>query len=366
MAQEIRKIAGENRIDVGRINEELQTLWNTQVFSNSSAPIIRPCARNLIIYCPTIEYHNTISPMIDQVASNSPMRIIYLILGEHINKTEASVSGYCRFLPGGGIQICCEQISITARTEDEYPILTATMDSIMPDLPVVLLWLQDDWPQNGLFASLLQLVDRVVIDSEESHDIYRLIDLQKLAESHPTVNICDLAWENLSLWREAIAQAFDEPFVNQMIPNIIGIRICPTPNDRLICSILLAGWIASRLGWRLKESAKEEHSICAQFVTQNDTPARLEIFYANEKRSSLISNSITFISSNNEEVIIETSSELEHFTVQLSDNGNISQSIEITCANPAQYQLISSAISESSIDPIFIDTLNMATHLISS
>ena len=74
---------------------------------------------------------------------------------------------------------------------------------------------------------------------------------------HPQAvsDINDIAWSRLLVWRQLVAQFFDQPTALDSLDTIEEVEIIYDPiSNEGRCgrssALLMAGWLATRLGWR--------------------------------------------------------------------------------------------------------------------
>ncbi|HWI21826.1 MAG TPA: glucose-6-phosphate dehydrogenase assembly protein OpcA [Baekduia sp.] len=102
--------------------------------------------------------------------------------------------------------------------------------------------------------SLLDLAQVVLTDSSDFDDAR-----QAIARNHALAQrayVVDLAWLRTTPWRERLATTFDPPRLRPELRNLSEIAIRHAP-DSEIAGLLLAGWFASRLKWKLSPLKQE-------------------------------------------------------------------------------------------------------------
>jgi glucose-6-phosphate dehydrogenase assembly protein OpcA len=101
---------------------------------------------------------------------------------------------------------------------------------------------------NEAVDSLLDLAQIVLLDSvdepEPADALKRALDLSR------QVYVVDLAWLRSTPWRERLAATFDPDTVRPELNTIDGITIRHHP-ESTAAALLLIGWLASRLDWRV-------------------------------------------------------------------------------------------------------------------
>ncbi len=116
---------------------------------------------------------------------------------------------------------------------------------LVPDIPTVL------WSPHGHWdavSSVLPLVDVVLLDSIDEPDVQDgLRRARRLLES---TYVVDLAWLRSTPWRERVAATFDPPHLRPDLRTVSAITVRHHPASAA-AALLLAGWLGSRLDWRL-------------------------------------------------------------------------------------------------------------------
>jgi glucose-6-phosphate dehydrogenase assembly protein OpcA len=116
---------------------------------------------------------------------------------------------------------------------------------VVTDLPTLL------WSPHGhyeLVGELLGLAQAVLLDSGDEPD--RRDAIERSRSLFEQAYVVDLAWLRSTPWRERIATAFDPPDMRLELPKIESLTIRHHP-DSTVAALLLVGWLASRLHWRL-------------------------------------------------------------------------------------------------------------------
>jgi glucose-6-phosphate dehydrogenase assembly protein OpcA len=129
---------------------------------------------------------------------------------------------------------------------------------LVPDVPVFLWWKDIPHYDDPLFNRLSRLADRVVIDSaafDHPHeDMLRLRGV--VAEIAPGARVSDLNWGRLTSWRTLLASFWDVAEYRSALADIESVTIeydAPdaAPGEIAPQALLVAGWLASRLGWQV-------------------------------------------------------------------------------------------------------------------
>jgi len=211
------------------------------------------------------------------------------------SRMDAEVSARCNLSFGRRQQICSEQIVISAdgRSVDEVHGLVSPL--LTSDLRTFLWWRRAGRPHGHSFDVLAHHCDRILLDSGrfasggmELRVLSALIE--ELGQRKPDpLPIGDLNWTRLGVWRTALASLYDVPQYRDRLARLKTITISYIPtiptggsiseaNKSTVMAampmepILIAGWLASRLGWtgpRTSVSAKGQPGCVFSFANKS-------------------------------------------------------------------------------------------------
>ncbi|EDY38154.1 possible glucose 6-phosphate dehydrogenase effector OpcA [Cyanobium sp. PCC 7001] len=187
------------------------------------------------------------------ISAHMPRRLITLAPTlDEARPLETLVAAYCP-LPdeGGGGPACGDVVVLRGGRE----VLKSKLDLVLPlisdDLPCWVWWNSslDEAPE--LLEALAPPPRRLVVDSSLGQP-RRCIDvLVDRIASGQAVN--DLNWLRLRSWRESLAMVFDPPSRRNALDHVVQLDI-DVEGDHPLKGLLLAAWLADRLGWELVES----------------------------------------------------------------------------------------------------------------
>jgi glucose-6-phosphate dehydrogenase assembly protein OpcA len=139
------------------------------------------------------------------------------------------------FPVGDGRQICTETIRIRLKGSRAAAPASVVQPLFLPDLPVFLRWRGVPAFGAEYFEGLIDVVDRLIVDSTEWPDLPA--SYEPLAGIFDRVAVSDIAWARTSRWRPQLASLWPE------IAGVERIRVTGTAAQ----AHLLAGWLRSRL-----------------------------------------------------------------------------------------------------------------------
>ncbi len=258
-------------VRIENIEAELSFLWkmsadNLRTGQNVN---VRTSVLNFIICAPDIESAQHASKVLRDLSSTHLARVTMLILDSSSN-APASISTWvtlrCFSIFSDLMRHCFEQTTILTIGTAVRSVANIIQPLLKPDLPVYLWWIGDPPDNDTIFSSLVELSNRVIVDSTSFFNPEQ--DIQTLAElfqALPNCALSDLNWGRITPWRQLVVQFFDVAEYRPYLAGITSIEIehaaaplampvrteegdvSPNPTRAL----LLAGWLKDRLGWTL-------------------------------------------------------------------------------------------------------------------
>ena len=138
----------------------------------------------------------------------------------------------CYEAPFTDRHLCSEIAELRLRGSRAQAPASIVLPLLLPDLPVFLRWRGRPEFASPVFEQLVEVVDRLVVDSSEWEDVpgaYR-----ELTEVFDRVAVSDIAWRRTLPWRRALARAWPD------LPD----RLTGPPAE----TALLACWLRARAG----------------------------------------------------------------------------------------------------------------------
>ena len=168
------------------------------------------------------------------LAERHPSRTILLFpQPDGHNELDGDVSLECYELPDLERTVCTEVIEVRLHGDRARAPASVVLPLALPDLPLFLRWRGRPPFGDDVFEQLVDVVDRLVVDSREWPDAPGCYG--ELVECFDRVAVSDIVWTRTLRWRRAIAPLW--PFEPRQL-HVVG----PEPE-----AALLAGWLRSRL-----------------------------------------------------------------------------------------------------------------------
>jgi glucose-6-phosphate dehydrogenase assembly protein OpcA len=181
------------------------------------------------------EWVEAADDVLEGLAERHPSRTIVLVPEpDQADGLEANVSVEV-FPSGEGRQICAETIRIQLKGDRASAPASVVQPLFLPDLPVFLRWRGLPSFDSVPFESLIDVVDRLIVDSTEWPDLPA--PYAGLASVFDRVVVSDIAWARTSRWRRQLASLWPG------IAEVKRIRVTGTAAQ----AQLLGGWLRSRL-----------------------------------------------------------------------------------------------------------------------
>jgi glucose-6-phosphate dehydrogenase assembly protein OpcA len=248
-------LGGQTHIDIRAIERELSELWKSaaQTDGDQRSMVTRACTLNFIAVTRSLAASNAVTEAIDRLTGTHPNRAIVVNVSPDVDSSEPLldvwVQAHCQIPAPGRSQVCCEQITIAARGDGIARVRGTILPLLVADLPVAVWYPEGEPFGDPLFDRLAELADRVIVDTEGFVDPEGgLRRLAGLVGSELLVG--DLAWGRLTVWRELIAQCFDTPALISHLNRLERVRIVYGAGASRVPGLMIAGWLATRLGWR--------------------------------------------------------------------------------------------------------------------
>jgi glucose-6-phosphate dehydrogenase assembly protein OpcA len=162
------------------------------------------------------------------------------------------VAAYCPLPEDGGSGAACGDVVVL---RGSLGALQQSMGMVQPlvreDLPCWVWWNSSLDEPSELLEALAPPPRRLVIDTSRGQPARCLEVLVNRIQSGQAVN--DLNWLRLRVWLESLAMVFDPPSRRNALQHVVQLDI-DVEGDHPVKGLLLAAWIANRLGWHMESS----------------------------------------------------------------------------------------------------------------
>lgn len=255
-------------LDVEVVERQLAELWKQtggDRDADNEAVVLRARVANLLVFVRSDAKLDEVQQVMPELTAIHPSRVL-LMFGDRDAEDrdiEMSVTSFCQTdKRTGAKRLCCEKVTADARGKFVVELPSVALPLLVPDLSTFLWWRNSLRAADKVFDTLVQAADRLVIDSAEFDDPPRdLLEINSLFTHGQSseVGISDLNWARLTLWRGLLADFYDVPAYQESLDRIdfVGVDyVGPelAPETVAPQAFLIAGWLASRLGWTLADT----------------------------------------------------------------------------------------------------------------
>ena len=205
------------------------------------------------------EWRGEVMNRLERVGRSHPSRTIVFAVEPGADTLDARVSISCA---NGSMQgapaPCRERVEIAVGPRHLPRLNSIAGPILLADLPTVI-W--SPHRHEEAVASLTALADATLIDSLEEPSVERAIKgARSLAER---THLVDLAWLRDAPWRERIAALFEEPDWRRAPLEISRVGLQHAAGSGM-ASLLLVGWLGSKLAWKARPLLPHEGSLYAK------------------------------------------------------------------------------------------------------
>ena len=247
-------------VEVGQIDAALRAAWREEAARApelSGTLAARTNVLNLIVRAGSREELAAVATSIDALGVHHPSRTLLLLADPTGAETKLAARINTSVQTLGDRRLLFERVTIVASGAAARHLPGVVDPLLIPELPDFLWWIgEPDFGDVG-FTRMVELVDRLIVDTAGFDDIET--GLRELAEMTIVpygAAISDFAWSRLRPWRELVAQFFDPPEYAPSLDTVETIEVVYEPSGGQHFSgfgegLLALGWACSRIGWQI-------------------------------------------------------------------------------------------------------------------
>ena len=385
----------ERATSVRAIAAHLASLWSPPAVADGAEPLITekglPHARASVL--------NLIVTVVDATAADRVVRTLVDLGVRHPSRAlvivpepqadgaplDARISTHCHDAAADADRICYEEVVLSVRGDAAAHLSGIVAPLLIHDLPTHVWWPGDPPFQDPVFDQLVEMSDRVVVDSADFGDL--LSGLRRLANLRRKSGVGDLSWERLSWWQELTAQFFDTPRFRRYLPNLSRLQlryavrpaaskrheedaeVAPGTSAPMTQALLYAGWIATRLGWRRHKTltALDDGGFRLRLEGRHEmVDLSLAAVATDEVRpGELMSVRLSSLGETGAaEFIIDR--ERDQAAVATNADGMTALLRRVPMETPREAEVLSSQLTVDVADPVYEDALRAAAILLAS
>ncbi|MGH9871957.1 MAG: glucose-6-phosphate dehydrogenase assembly protein OpcA [Pyrinomonadaceae bacterium] len=271
-------------LDVEVVERQLAELWQETANDPNTGlemAVLRARVANLLVFVSNAAALDDLHQMLAELTAIHPSRVLAMFGASEATDQdiEMSVESICQTdKRTGARRLSCEEITLKAFGKFVVELPSAALPLLMPDLSTFLWWRNAPHCSDKVLDKLLRATDRLVIDSAEfANPQADLSETNKLFDEkdYDHVGVSDLNWARLTFWRGLLADFYDVAAYRAWLESVDAVQIdyvAPELDETSVApqALLFAGWLASRLGWRLAEERPlEERGQALSFKFEN-------------------------------------------------------------------------------------------------
>jgi|GEM_PF-811103 len=405
-------------LDVEVVERQLTELWK-QTSGGAAADddfaVLRARVANLLVFVGDEPGLQEVNAIIAELTAMHPSRVLLLLGAKHAadRDIEMAVETFCQTdKRTGAKRLCCEEITLRASGSFVSELPSAALPLVVPDLTTFLWWREalasglasdlaaEKESPDKVFDALLRASERLIVDSAEFLDPQTdLLALTKFfrAPGYGHVGISDLNWARLTSWRALLAGFYDVEAYQPLLDSVDTVRIdyiAPAPppvrkdvgahnaNSIAPQALLIAGWLASRLGWKLESNQTtpaNDDSLVLTFSSQNrgggpnftegvsGSLIKLElnrVEHAEGKPGRLVQVVLQSTSAQAASFAVARSADNLHLTTEARVNEDVQRGRVVPVRNRSAAQLLGREMEILCNDRIYQDALTIACSLL--
>ncbi|MEY3736263.1 MAG: hypothetical protein RLZZ624_1322, partial [Cyanobacteriota bacterium] len=187
------------------------------------------------------------------ISAHMPRRLITLAPTlDDSQPLATTVAAYCPLPEEAGLGSACGDVVVLRGGRGAIGQALAMLQPLVGETLPTWVWWNSSLDENpGVLAALAAGPCRLVVDTSLGTPRRCLDLLVERIEAGQAVN--DLNWLRLRSWRESLAMLFDPPSRRDALNHVVQLDI-DVEGQHPVKGLLLAAWIADRLGWHLESS----------------------------------------------------------------------------------------------------------------
>lgn len=250
----------------GEIDALLERQRRSQQPADGGRPLVRASVANMVVVTHSRADGQRALAEVESLGRWAPSRCVALIAEPPPAHGRQRVRAWARAVHRHP-ELVWEEVVVQTNV-DPNRLPAVVLPLLLPELPVFTWWFGTPPFGQAVFEELTSVSDRLIVDSAAFAD--PAADLVRLARAVPTLQpaLSDTVWGRLTAWRELLAAPFGGPPLREAVERICRLRIDAVEPT---AGLELAGWFASRLGWRLDHAELTDDERSARYTTPAGT-----------------------------------------------------------------------------------------------
>ena len=384
----MQQIAVGKTLDVEVVEQELAALWletrsETQpdLHVDDETAVLRARAANLLVFIRDESALEEIHELLPELTAAHPSRVLAMLgLNE---ATDRDIEIYVSALSqkekqGGAKRLCCEEVTLTAQGSFVIELPSAALPLLVSDLPTFLWWRDAVDSNQKVFNNLVHESDRLIVDSAEfAKPAEELFAVNKIFQKdfETPCGISDLNWARLTSWRGLLADFYDVTEYRAALERIDSVRISYVapqgdPNAIAPQAVLMAGWLASRLQWKMLDKPPNRDAERSVFEVTNQRGQTITVELQRKEEEGIKPGRLSRVElqsiAEGSAFKVERSPDLERVLTEANLGSDVQRGRVLPVRNRSTAQLLSREMEILCNDQIYQEAVAMAAVMISS
>ena len=271
-----------------------EVLRQLKVLRSGASGSPRSSVLDLIIIASAAPEAKAAAAAVERLMTRHPCRVLVVLdePGAGPSRIDVAITELGRSAPDG-MASGNEQVFLRVRGPAAQHIPGLVDSLLLTDVATYVWWTGSPPLRGARFLSTLEAADVLLFDSARFERPYESFTaLADVAAGSSTTTFGDFHWTRLGPWREVLAQFFNPVERRGFLRGIGAVAVDYIAEGRgnRCAAVLLAGWLGSALGWRLKSAAAGRGGVLAAHLVSPDghpvqidlRPAAMEGFAAGE------------------------------------------------------------------------------------
>jgi glucose-6-phosphate dehydrogenase assembly protein OpcA len=238
---------------------DLQAELSRHEVADHDHPHPRNCVLNLVVVLTDRHRAEACDRLVAGLAASHPLRAILIHAGggHGAGTLDAEIVTEAHQLLSG-FPVQREQVLLHVRGAAAEHLASLVEPLLVPDVPTYLWWSGRERLDASAVRDAMAFSDVLVVDSALlEHPREALLELARLSDDPDAdIGIADLRWGRLRPWRDTIGQFFAPEARRPLLAGLreVGIDAAGAGPDGRVGAVLMAGWMAGALGWRIADA----------------------------------------------------------------------------------------------------------------
>jgi len=209
----------------------------------------KACLYNLLVFTKKPERLKKLEPLFLDLLGRFPGKFVSVLQKE--GQKEIQMEELPPISLSGSKAQTESRTQIAISGYEEKMVSLVPLPYLMPDLPVILFWLDDNF-NSALFQDFYKLADRLLLDGDETAKFQQW--LQKLSEG--PIPIIDLSWSRGEGWRSVLREVLASEHRRSSLDKCRMLQITYVKGP-ISTALFFQAWLGTALGFKFKEKRLE-------------------------------------------------------------------------------------------------------------